>query len=99
MRRSNTDGSLSRSPRGVGSHALSQRRAAGTSVRRTARGRASNRGDNAEDVVVTGRGLVPLDLGERVHEGDGPGLVVEAAALPDPRDAAAAGRAAGGLVG
>src|SRR5262245_36306520 len=60
--------------------------------------RDSDRRHDAEDVVVAGRGLVALDPGERVREGDGPGLVVEAAPLAATDAAASARCAADGLV-
>src|SRR5439155_4331887 len=53
---------------------------------------------DAEDVVVAGRGLVPLDLGVGIHERDGPGLVVEAASHAEAAGTADARRAADGLV-
>src|ERR1051326_6774911 len=58
----------------------------------------SDRSHGAKDVVVAGRGLVPLDLGVFIREGDGPDLVVETTSLAEADGAASARRAAVGLV-
>src|SRR5262249_59837868 len=60
--------------------------------------RRSDRRHGAEDVVVAGRGRVPRDLGECVHEGIRPGVVGESAPLAQAGDAAGTRRPADGLV-